>query len=68
MKRGANINDAAGYSRLARYHYGVALMEGHGVEMDLEQGLMWLEPAADEQVQDAIGYLEALQATNKNAN
>ena len=68
MKRGAGINDAAGYSRLARYHYGVALVEGHGVEMDREQGLVWLERAADEQVQDAIDYLEALQSTDQKEN
>lgn len=28
MKRGAKTNDEAGYSSLARYHYGVALFEG----------------------------------------
>jgi len=61
MKRGANTNDAAGYSSLARYHYGVALMEGYGVQRDREQGMMWLERAADEQVQDAINYLQALE-------
>lgn len=64
MKRGAHM-DGAAYSGLARYHYGVALMEGYGVEKDRAQGMRWLERAAEEQVPDAIEYLDALQAADK---
>lgn len=57
MKRGAEINDPAGYSSLARYHYGVALVEGKGVEPDAAAGRYWLRRAAAEGVVDARDYL-----------
>ncbi len=58
MKRGAHANDAAGYSSIARYHYGVALYEGIGTERNKEEGLRWLKLAADEGVAEAAGYLQ----------
>lgn len=57
MRRGAETNDEAGYSTLARYHYGVALCEGRGVAKDPEAGLRWLRLAAGEGSKDAIDYL-----------
>ncbi|WP_217895660.1 tetratricopeptide repeat protein [Oceanospirillum sanctuarii] len=58
MKRGAHANDAAGYSSIARYHYGVALYEGIGTDQDKQEGLYWLKQAADEGVAEAAGYLQ----------
>lgn len=62
MRRGAEQNDEAGYSVLARYHYGVALYEGHGVAKDSEAGLRWLRRAAAEGLPDAQAYLDRLGA------
>lgn len=60
MKRGANTDDAAGYSSLAKYHYGVALIEGRGVIADRQQGIAWLKKASLEGVSDADDYLIAM--------
>lgn len=60
MKRGANTNDAAGYSSLAKYHYGVALIEGRGVVADRQQGIAWLKKASLEGVIDADEYLTSM--------
>ena len=60
MKRGANTNDAAGYSSLAKYHYGVALIEGRGVMADRQQGIAWLKKASLEGVTDADEYLTSM--------
>lgn len=60
VKRGAESNDAAGYSSLARYHYGVALHEGRGVARDEAQARVWLERAAREGVVEAADYLSRL--------
>lgn len=57
MKRGAHTQDAAGYSSIARYHYGVALYEGIGTEKNESEGLRWLKQAADEGVVEATAYL-----------
>ncbi|MDX1320208.1 MAG: hypothetical protein R3207_08525 [Oceanospirillum sp.] len=57
MKRGAHTQDAAGYSSIARYHYGVALYEGVGTEKNESEGLRWLKQAADEGVVEATAYL-----------
>lgn len=60
MKRGANTDDEAGYSSLAKYHYGVALIEGRGVIADRQQGISWLKKASLEGVTDADDYLIAM--------
>lgn len=57
MKRGANTNDEAGYSRLAKYHYGVALYEGIGIKKDKKQGINWLIKSANEGDVNAKEYL-----------
>ncbi len=57
MKRGAEANDTAGYSTLARYHYGKALYEGVGTAMNKDEGLKWLRQAADEGSEDARVFL-----------
>lgn len=59
MKRGAAMDDEAGYSRLARYHYGKALYEGFGTQMDRVRGREYLRMAASEGVTDACDYLQA---------
>ncbi|MCW2236069.1 tetratricopeptide repeat protein [Azospirillum canadense] len=59
MHRGALMNDDAGYARLARYHWGVALVEGRGVAGDVDEGMRWLRVAAAEGVRDAKDYLRA---------
>ncbi len=43
MKKGALLNDEAGYSSLARYHYGAALYEGKGTKSDPEAAKIWLQ-------------------------
>ncbi|GAA0685175.1 hypothetical protein GCM10009104_08400 [Marinobacterium maritimum] len=60
MKKGAELNDEAGYSVLARYHYGRALYEGTGTPKDPAAGLKWLRQAADEGSVDAQQYLSKL--------
>lgn len=57
MKRGALLDDEAGYSSLARYHYGVALYEGKGVEVDVNAAKMWLNKAQVEGIEEAEDYL-----------
>ncbi|GGB86321.1 hypothetical protein GCM10011352_10280 [Marinobacterium zhoushanense] len=64
MKRGAHTDDEAGYSTLARYHYGVALYEGIGIDQDREAGIGWLQRAADEGMEEAATYLEKIGAAN----
>ncbi len=65
MKRGAEMNDVAGYSSLARYHYGVALYEGRGVSRDIDASRHWLQTAADEGIADALTYLKELESYSK---
>lgn len=60
MRRGAMTNDEAGYSSLAKYHYGVALVEGKGTDKDPEAGINWLRKASDEGVEEAAEYLARL--------
>lgn len=57
VKRGAEMHDPAGYSRLARFHYGVALCEGHGIRKNARKGRQFLAKAASEGVQEAAKYL-----------
>ncbi|GAA0785097.1 Sel1-like repeat-containing protein kinase family protein [Marinobacterium sediminicola] len=60
MKKGAELDDEAGYSILARYHYGRALYEGIGTAKSESEGLKWLKRAADEGSIDASEYLKQL--------
>lgn len=60
MKKGAELNDEAGYSVLARYHYGRALYEGTGTPKDPVAGLKWLRQAAAEGSVDAQKYISQL--------
>lgn len=61
MRRGAHVEDDSGYARLARYHYGVALAEGRGVERDIDEAKTWLRRAAAEGVREAADYLVTLE-------
>lgn len=61
IKQGAYLHDEAGYSSLARYHYGVALAEGRGIPKNRTEAEMWLKKAADEGVKDASDYLKKLK-------
>jgi len=58
MKRGAEQQDEAGYSSLARYHYGVALYTGTGTEQQIEEAVGYLQRAAAEGVTDACDFLK----------
>lgn len=63
LKRGAEQPDEASYVSLARYHWGVALAEGRGVETDPDAARAWLERAAAGGQQEAAEYLMRLDAT-----
>lgn len=67
MKRGAEQEDDAGYSILARYHYGRALYEGAGTETNTTEGLQWLNRAAREGSVDAQQYLQQIEAAQPPA-
>ena len=57
MKRGAQTNDTAGYSSLAKFHYGVALVEGKGTKENKEEGIKWLKESFSEGIAEAGDYL-----------
>ncbi len=68
MQRGASQPDGVPYVDLARYHWGVALIEGRGVPADPAEGRRWLqkaasagEPAASEYLQRLDGALQPRQ-------
>lgn len=61
MKRGAETSDEAGYSSLAKYHYGVALIEGRGTKTDIPEGIRWLREAHSDGIIEAGDYLQALE-------
>ena len=63
LKRGAMTNDEAGYSSLAQYHYGVALIEGKGTPADRAAGEAWLTKASEAGVQEATDYLNRLPSS-----
>lgn len=63
MKRGAEENDEAGYSSLARFHYGVALFEGIGTNVDRKQARIYLQKAAKEGIGEACDYLKKKHLT-----
>lgn len=58
MELGARQNDEAGYSSLARYHYGLMLYQGRGVKQDRDAALKWLERAAGEGIIEAQEFLK----------
>lgn len=60
MKLGANTNDEAGYSTLAKYHYGVALYEGKGTKRNKDEGIKWLKISAAEGQKSAKEYLKKI--------
>ncbi|MGV2871196.1 tetratricopeptide repeat protein [Colwellia sp. E150_009] len=60
MKKGALLNDEAGYSSLARYHYGTALYEGKGTKSDPEAAKIWLQKAESEGIREAGEYLKLI--------
>ncbi|WP_353393908.1 sel1 repeat family protein [Hydrogenophaga sp. 5NK40-0174] len=60
MKRGAAHPDTSGYATLARYHYGMALLSGHGVEKDETGARRWLERAAREGLPEAQEQLDRM--------
>ncbi|MES3011414.1 MAG: sel1 repeat family protein [Pseudomonadota bacterium] len=62
MKQGAESDGQGGYAALARYHYGVALYEGHGTPRNPDEGRRWLQRAAEEGVANAASYLRAIMA------
>lgn len=57
IKHAAEQPDGAAYVSLARYHWGVTLWEGIGVDPDPEQARRWLERAAAEGQTEAADYL-----------
>jgi len=59
MKRGALSQDEAGYSSLARYHYGIALFTGTGTSQDKKKGTEFLIKASREGIQEACDFLTA---------
>lgn len=64
MKRGAEERDEAGYSSLARYHYGVALYEGKGTAIDVSLAQYYLKEAANEGIDEACIYLQSKGQVN----
>lgn len=62
LKRGAEQPDNASYVGLARYHWGVALAEGRGVEPDAEAARLWLRRAAADGQSEADEYLAKMDA------
>lgn len=62
MKRGAELDAGTAYSTIARYHYGKALYQGSGTDMNQGEGLKWLERAAAEGSTDAKVFLDHIEA------
>jgi TPR repeat protein len=60
MRQGAMEDDEAGYSQIARYHYGVALYEGKGVVQNKNAGIQWLRRASNEGLEDARIYIKKI--------
>lgn len=64
LKRGAETKDEAGLSDLAAYHYGVALLNGRGVEKNEELAREYLQRAADAGIENALPYLKDLHTNH----
>lgn len=62
MKRGAELDDTADYSSMARYHYGKALYFGLGTEMNRAEGVKWLQRAAAQGNSAAQSFLDDINA------
>jgi len=60
LKQGAEQSDDVSYVSLARYHWGIALAEGHGVIADRAAARTWLQRAAAGGQEEAIEYLQRL--------
>ena len=67
LKQGAEQPDDASYVSLARYHWGVALAEGRGVEADPEAARAWLRRAAADGQPEADEYLQRLDQAPASA-
>lgn len=65
LKQGAEQPDNISYVGLARYHWGVALAEGRGVEADHASAREWLQRAAADGEIEADEYLQRL---DENSN
>lgn len=65
MKRGAETDDEAGYSSLAKYHYGVALYEGIGIAQDRVAAIQWLKKSVASGEQAAVDYLEKIRHSSQ---
>jgi len=63
LKQGAEQADNVSYVSLARYHWGVALAEGRGVEADPDAARSWLQRAAADGQPEADEYLLRLDQT-----
>lgn len=57
LRQGAEQPDNISYVSLARYHWGVALAEGRGVEADHAAARGWLQRAAADGQTEANDYL-----------
>ncbi|MCQ4297311.1 SEL1-like repeat protein [Pseudomonas stutzeri] len=68
LKQGAEQPDKASYVSLARYHWGVALAEGRGVEADPDAARTWLRRAAADGQPEADEYLQQLDHTHAPAS
>jgi len=64
LRQGAEQPDDVSYVSLARYHWGVALAEGRGVEADRGAARDWLQRAAAGGQQEADDYLRQLDAAS----
>ncbi len=65
LKQGAEQADDISYVGLARYHWGVALAEGRGVQADPQQARKWLNRAAADGQSEATEYLQQMDATSQ---
>ncbi|MBE7927760.1 tetratricopeptide repeat protein [Pseudomonas saudiphocaensis] len=65
LKQGAEQADEVSYVGLARYHWGVALAEGRGVQADPQQAREWLQRAAADGQSEASEYLKQMDAAAK---
>ena len=66
LKQGAEQADDISYVGLARYHWGVALAEGRGVQADPQQARNWLHRAAADGQSEATEYLQQMDAAGQS--
>ena len=65
-KRAADANKQPAYARLGAYHYGVALLEGRGVERDIAQARRYLSQAAEKGLPEAAAALRDLDGRRRS--